>query len=525
MNCIQMLRSVFYSLIFVILGSVPAVWAMDRPMLLGSPPTEPQEGLVWGVLRGDVHTVSNALARGADPNVLVKNRFGTGNNTLIQELLLREDRSWDPTSILVALFNSGRIRLDLRDVDGNTALHTAARMGECALLEDLVRYARSQSNWREPINAQNNTGQTPLYVAAAHGHFDCVQNLLDHYADVNIADVYGNTPFAAALFQYPDIAAFLADRVDLKQPASGERIWVQPDPRERSIIFYLNRRTPLALAAWDRLDHAIVTLVQRGARADVADANGDTPLHLYFKPLEFGLYGVQKPAEREIIALLLRAGADPFAANREGLRPVDLAMSRGELQVLEAALRQEGGMDDWDVVDVEEGAAPAPSRAWRPVQKAKAFAGLPWQLATQTFERGKSSVARGKSWLWGGARQAPVPAGTVDPEFYERRDRCFEWSLERRKRYESLVGAEDPDPVLAYNAEVDEQAMRMRKRQWEARFILGVRPGADKPAIDRAYANVSADFLPESCAARGESAAYCECVLNLINEARRTLAE
>lgn len=66
-----------------------------------------------------------------------------------------------------------------------------------------------------------------LTLAAAHGHVDTVQALLERKADVNAADVTGWTPIHAAAYGgKPDIIRLLLDRGAVIPPSN----WYTPSP-------------------------------------------------------------------------------------------------------------------------------------------------------------------------------------------------------------------------------------------------------------------------------------------------------
>jgi ankyrin repeat protein len=72
-------------------------------------------------------------------------------------------------------------------------------------------------------------GTRLLILAAAHGHTDTVQALLEKKADVNVADVTGWTPLHAAAYGgKPEIIQLLLDR-GATAPASN---WYTPTPLE-----------------------------------------------------------------------------------------------------------------------------------------------------------------------------------------------------------------------------------------------------------------------------------------------------
>jgi ankyrin repeat protein len=72
-------------------------------------------------------------------------------------------------------------------------------------------------------------GTRLLILAAAHGHTDTVQTLLERKADVNVADVTGWTPLHAAAYGgKPEIIQLLLDHGATVPPSN----WYTPTPLE-----------------------------------------------------------------------------------------------------------------------------------------------------------------------------------------------------------------------------------------------------------------------------------------------------
>jgi ankyrin repeat protein len=67
--------------------------------------------------------------------------------------------------------------IDLRADDGSTALHCAARAGQTAVLELLIRRGAN-------VNVQNRKHRYPLYEAIIGGHTDCLYPLLEAKTDL-----------------------------------------------------------------------------------------------------------------------------------------------------------------------------------------------------------------------------------------------------------------------------------------------------------------------------------------------------
>ncbi len=76
--------------------------------------------------------------------------------------------------------------ISFRRRDGSLLAHEAAQQGDCAALRILL--GRGDST--EHVNA---LGQTPLVIAAAHGHTDSVAALAGYMPNVNHQDGRGNT--------------------------------------------------------------------------------------------------------------------------------------------------------------------------------------------------------------------------------------------------------------------------------------------------------------------------------------------
>jgi ankyrin repeat protein len=102
--------------------------------------------------------------------------------------------------------------------------------------------------------------------------------------------------------------------------------------------------TPLLAATRDSYDgriESVQTLLTNGARVDVADADGDTPLH-----------HAARTRDPIVAAMLLDAGADPSRVNGEGLTAVGVACRAGNEAVVRLLVERGAGRDP-------EGAIPA----------------------------------------------------------------------------------------------------------------------------------------------------------------------
>lgn len=93
------------------------------------------------------------------------------------------------------------------DLDYNTPLHDAARVGNTAICRMLVEAGAD-------VRAQNDNYVTPLHLAVRGGHTDVCRYLVEHGADVHAADISEeNALQLASRLGHLDICKMLADRV------------------------------------------------------------------------------------------------------------------------------------------------------------------------------------------------------------------------------------------------------------------------------------------------------------------------
>ena len=90
-------------------------------------------------------------------------------------------------------------------VDGKMTALQAASLGNPILLQKCID---DGMNIEEP----DETGQTPLHMAADKGSLDCIMILLKNGADINVADNEGTTPLHAAVIRGSlDVTTFLLE--------------------------------------------------------------------------------------------------------------------------------------------------------------------------------------------------------------------------------------------------------------------------------------------------------------------------
>jgi len=131
------------------------------------------------IKRNQDDEVRSLLKRGVDPNTVDEERGDTGLIIAVRE---------ESTNVFNVLLQTRDMKLDARSRNGDTALMLAAYKGNMAAVRALL------DKGAEP----NQTGWTALHYAAASGHNDIVQLLLDRYAYIDAESPNQTTPIMMA---------------------------------------------------------------------------------------------------------------------------------------------------------------------------------------------------------------------------------------------------------------------------------------------------------------------------------------
>ncbi|CAM9548569.1 unnamed protein product [Scytosiphon promiscuus] len=140
---------------------------------------------------------------------------------------------------------------------GMTALHWAALRGYCEIVEDLV-------SWGADLEARvEESGETPLHLAARHQHKATVGVLLDAGADPLISSRFNLTPMdLAALSNHPGTLS--------------EFLYRGVDPNSKNVLGY----TAIHQAAYSNSTATLQLLLECGGSVNSATKWGYTPLHV-----------------------------------------------------------------------------------------------------------------------------------------------------------------------------------------------------------------------------------------------------
>jgi ankyrin repeat protein len=247
-----------------------------------------------------------------------------------------------------------RLDAKFKDRYGVTALHIAAEL-------NMVDHVRKLLELGADPNTADDFCQTPLHFAAESCSTEAAEILLEKGADPNAEDVYGRSPLELAVFyRCVDMVKEMLPRA---KPSLGVLLAAVGDPAMLSLVlntwsdivkvyggeavlaaiergalegaalliglgvdpnYVSSRGAALHIAAQRCLPDAVeFLLLSAGARPDVRDAYGRTPLHY-----------VADVNCVKVAHLLVKAGADVNARDRDGKTPLHYAVAKCRIEAI-----------------------------------------------------------------------------------------------------------------------------------------------------------------------------------------------
>jgi ankyrin repeat protein len=206
-------------------------------------------------------------------------------------------------------------------------LYFAAMRGNVAFIRTLL--ARGAD-----VRTRGLSGRSVLHAASGYRHAAAAEVLLAAGADPNTQNERKETPLREALQRSPSPNA----------PSPADFVRVLLHHGAKPDIADANGQTPLHGVALNGHLDAAPLLLAGGANANARDAAGRTPLHL----------AIQK-RQRELITVLLAHRADPNAQDADGATPLHEAVWAGAPDIADALIARGAKVNTAD------------SRQWTPL--------------------------------------------------------------------------------------------------------------------------------------------------------------
>ena len=212
--------------------------------------------------------------------------------------------------------------------DNNIAffLKNAVSYNRYQALEDYFKKSDTTRNQIDTICREKNK-QTTLHMAARLGELDCVRVLIRRGASMNLRDVDGFTPLHYAVKIQSIETSF--ELVKCMCPSDSKLRFLQFKTKDE-------QKTALHISARRGMLEVTNLLLERGARRDIRDSDGGTPLH---DALEISDKD-QMPIVLQIVELLLSevyGKSDSYVnlPNNEGVTALHLAAGNGLVAVVD----------------------------------------------------------------------------------------------------------------------------------------------------------------------------------------------
>jgi N-acyl-D-amino-acid deacylase len=297
---------------------------------------------------------ANANAQGADGITLLMVAAEAGSLDAMKMLLERRadvnaKNAYGSTALMWSVTDAKKVRLLL---DHGADVNVAARSGRTALIvasfanpsAEVVRMLLAKG---ANVAVMDQRKVTPLNAATFGNDTATVRLLLDASADVNTADTFiGLTPLinASGNRNLEAVKMLLAKGANVNAVSMTENL-----PRIQTGVVQFGGWTPLLMAVPFGPTEIVKTLMDAGAKVNVQDYRGFTPLMLA---------AATDHANPEIVRMLLAHNADKQPNTREGETVSQWAAKFGDAPVMSAL----GGVTKAETTNVPPSQQPPDAR-------------------------------------------------------------------------------------------------------------------------------------------------------------------
>ncbi|XP_055379545.1 ankyrin-1-like [Condylostylus longicornis] len=205
----------------------------------------------------EVRKINNARDFNVISCFLLASRYG--NSELLQFLLNQENdfqrnefiEAQEKALLIATIYGHFNIveillqdvKLDsIRDKFGNTVLCVATEFGHSHIIRLLLRHGKFD------INAQNNSLENSLHIAAKYGHFDIVEYLVNAKAEINLQNNNGDSALMLAIREgYTNIVKYLIGKgasICLLNKFKENAIFIATEYGHPEIVALLLQMTP-----------------------------------------------------------------------------------------------------------------------------------------------------------------------------------------------------------------------------------------------------------------------------------------
>lgn len=315
----------------------------------------------------DIHTAAWA-GNGAKVDSLLKTKPDLVNSKTSAGLTPLHLATVLGQSETAAALIAAKADVNAKDEAGRTPLHLAARHGSLAIAQQLLAHGAA-------IDEKDKEGQTPLHCAAICGQTEIAKLLVEKNAKLNEATTawpwQGFKPLSLAVMAGADdiVALLLEKNAELAYKDQNQSTLLHLAVNSKSIATLQRllklgkldinagdyaKRTALLLACDSQWLEGSQLLLDSGAKPNLCDANGNSPLHtqsVFSGSMEMAQLLLKYKADPNLqggkelttclhlavswgghaalIPVLLEHGANPNLKNAEGLTPLHSASENG----------------------------------------------------------------------------------------------------------------------------------------------------------------------------------------------------